>query len=135
MFFINQALFFYDGECGFCNSTVLFLMGITSGEKLVFASLQSVFCQDFFKKNSFPKPDMTTAYLYYNGRLYKKSTAVLNALSLSHTSFRLLSKLQVIPRFIRDSVYDLIASIRFLIPVKGSQCRVLSSEERQRFIS
>lgn len=130
----GKAIFFYDGECGFCDATVRFLLNRTSNDALLFCKLQSTFADNFFARNNYPKPDLTTAYFFYRGRLYKKSSAVLKAISLANGAVKHLSVLAIVPKFIRDGAYDLVATFRHYIKLDNTKCQLLTPSERRRFI-
>ena len=101
---MKQAIFFYDGDCGFCNATVLFLLERTRLRSLLFCSLQSKYAENFFAEHKYQQPDLTTAYLFHNDRLYQKSSAVLRAITLAEGPVRHLGIFLAIPSFIRDGV-------------------------------
>ena len=130
----GKAIFFYDGECGFCDATVRFLLNRTSDDALWFCKLQSRFADDFFARNNYLKPDLTTAYFFYRGRLYKKSSAVLKAVSLTNGAVKHLSIFLTVPKFIRDRAYDLVATFRHSIKLDNTKCQLLTPNERRRFI-
>lgn len=130
----KQAIFFYDGECGFCNATVMFLLDRTSFDSLLFCKLQSRFAQDFFSQHNYSQPDLTTAYLFHRSRLFQKSSAVLKAISLAKTPVKHLQVFLAVPKFIRDGIYDLVSRLRQHIKIGKTNCRLLTPQERQRFI-
>ncbi|NEO97263.1 MAG: DUF393 domain-containing protein [Symploca sp. SIO2E9] len=132
---MKEAIFFYDGDCGFCNATVLFLLERTKLTSLLFCPLQSKYAENFFSEHGYQQPDLTTAYLFSNGRLYQKSSAVLRAITLAEGIVRHLGIFLTIPSFIRDGVYDFIASVRKQIKLGKSDCRLLTPQERKRFLS
>lgn len=130
----EKAIFFYDGECGFCNATVMFLLDNTSPDSLLFCQLQSEFAEQFFLEHNYPQPDLTTAYLFHRGRLYQKSSAVLEAVALSNKFIKHLGIFLAVPKFIRDTVYDLVSAFRQYIKIGKNNCRLLTPRERNRFI-
>ncbi|NEO23899.1 MULTISPECIES: DCC1-like thiol-disulfide oxidoreductase family protein [unclassified Moorena] len=131
---MEAAIFLYDGDCGFCNATVLFLLERTKLTSLLFCPLQSKYAENFFAEHGYQPPDLTTAYLFHNGRLYQKSSAVLMAITLAEGPVRNLGIFLAIPPFIRDGVYNLISSVRKQIQLGQSSCRLLTPQERQRFL-
>ena len=130
----GKTIFFYDGECGFCNATVMFLLDRTSPNKLLFCKLQSAFAEDFFYQHNYPQPDLTTAYLFDRGRLYQKSSAILQAVGLTNSPVKHLKVFSLIPKSIRDGAYTIVASLRQYIKLGKKGCRLLTPSERQRFI-
>ena len=132
MQFNKKNIIFYDGECGLCNRSVAFVLKHEKEKTILFAAIQSEFTTQFFEKNGWNSPDLSTFYFYENGTLFTKSTA---ALKLSkHLKFpqSWLRGFFIVPRFIRDWVYDFIAARRRRIS-KGF-CVLPTTEERKRFI-
>lgn len=132
---MNESIFFYDGDCGFCNATVLFLLEKTKQTTLLFCPLQSEYAASFFTQHGYRQPDLTTAYLFHRGRLYQKSSAVLRSVGLVEGFFRHLSLLLAVPSFIRDGVYDFVSSVRQKIQIGKGSCRILTPQERERFLA
>ena len=52
-----KSIVFYDGDCGFCNNTVQFILNHEKQDQILFTALQSDFTVDFLKSNNLPKPD------------------------------------------------------------------------------
>ena len=128
----NDLIVFYDGECGFCNRTVAFVLSHDKSKSIRFASIQSEFTIGLFEQRGFEAPDLSTFYFLENGALYKKSTAALRLLKYFSFPLSLLPIFWIIPRFIRDGVYDSIAKRRKRLS-KG-YCVVPAKEDSDRFI-
>ena len=73
----NKQIVFFDGDCGFCNSTIEFVLRHEKQDQLYFTALQSDFTVDFLKDHCLPEPDFSTLYRWKNGKLHQKSTASL----------------------------------------------------------
>ena len=128
----NTNIIFYDGDCGFCNRTVKYILENDKTKSLFFASIQSEYTQDLFQENNWEPLKLNTFYLLENGVLHKKSKAALKVASYFSFPLRLLKVFQIIPICIRDQVYDFIAKRRHRI-LKG-YCVMLSDEEKSRFM-
>jgi len=124
---------FYDGECGFCQGIVQFVLRNDQKGDIYFAPIQSEFTNGFFDKLNEPRPDLSTFYFFINGKLLKKSSAGLRLCLKLKLPYPLLSIFLLVPYFIRDFVYDIIAKNRFNIASKS--CYIPTSEEKSRFIS
>ena len=129
----DRSIVFYDGECGFCQSTVQIILTNDTSSLIHFASIQSSFTTSFFQSINKPIPDLSTFYFYHNGQLYTKSNAALNVARLLKFPFPLLFIFKIIPKFIRDFSYDLIAKNR--LKLASNSCRIPTVEEKSRFIS
>lgn len=129
----DRSIVFYDGECGFCQSTVQIILSNDTSSLIHFASIQSSFTTSFFQSINKPIPDLSTFYFYHNGQLYSKSNAALNVARLLKFPFPLLFIFKIVPKFIRDFSYDLIAKNR--LKLASNSCRIPTVEEKSRFIS
>ncbi|NRA10941.1 MAG: DUF393 domain-containing protein [Crocinitomicaceae bacterium] len=129
----SKKIVFYDGDCGFCNRSINFIMINDKTKTILFASIQSQFTQDLFKEKGFDAPDLSTFYFFENDRLYSKSTGAKRITKYFKFPQRLLSIGWIVPRFIADLGYDFIAKRRQRLS-KG-YCVVPSEEEKKRFIT
>src|SRR5690606_1987139 len=121
---------FYDGDCGFCNSVVQFILKHEKHDKMLFSALQSDFANDFLKRHHLPLPDYSTLYVWSNRKLLKKSSAALEISSHLNMPWSWLKIFKFTPLFLRDKVYDLIAGNRKKI--KKEACYLPSPEQRKR---
>lgn len=126
---------FYDGDCGFCNRSVQFILKKNTTKPFIyFASLQSDFAQNFFAKHNEPLPDLSSLVFFDSNAFYYKSTGALR-IGIYLKSYRVICKLGLItPRFIRDFIYDIIAKNRNKLASKAT-CDLLTEEERNRFLA
>ena len=128
----SDSIFFYDEKCKFCVFATIFLVKNTKKE-LKFCALQDEFTYSFFKQKKLATPDLGSALLWKEGKLYKASDAVLIALMFAKNPWRYLKFLQMFPKFLRDFFYFCVARLRKWILVHNNY--TLSKEERNRFIS
>ena len=130
----EKRIVFYDGDCGFCNRSVQFILKRNTSQPLLyFASLQSEFTQHFFDENNEPTPNLSSLIFFENGLFYYKSTAALK-ISNYLNSYKWVKIGLIFPRFFRDWIYDLIAKNRHRI-VSSNQCELIQTKDRARFIS
>jgi len=129
----NRNIVFYDGECGFCQATIQFLLDHDKRGVIHYAAIQSEFTVNFFNQLGELQPDLSTFYFYSNGKLKSKSAGALSVLKFLTFPYPLLIVFRIIPQFIRDFVYDLIAKNR--LKLASNSCRIPSVEEKGRFIS
>jgi predicted DCC family thiol-disulfide oxidoreductase YuxK len=130
----ERAIFLYDGECGLCNSTVIFLLDNTVADRLGFCALQSDHARALCRKHGVEQPDLSTAYFFDGSRFYMNSSAVLRAISLCSTPARFLAVGLIIPKPIRDCCYSMISYFRKQIRLGNNACRLLTADERARFL-
>jgi predicted DCC family thiol-disulfide oxidoreductase YuxK len=124
----------FDGVCNLCSKTVQFIIRKDPKAKFRFASLQSQSGQLLLTQLGLP-PDTFNSLIYIRDkRFYLKSTAVLKVLQELSGGWRLLFCLIILPRFIRDFVYDFIAKRRYFIFGKSETCWIPSQEYLDRFL-
>lgn len=78
---------------------------------------------------------MDTIIVARNGNLYRKSDAVLISLFELGGFWKWLSYTRyIIPRFLRNGVYDFVAANRYQLFGKRDTCRIPTPEEKERFL-
>lgn len=127
-----MKVIFFDGVCGLCNGFIDFIMKIDKEQKFHFSPLQSEFAQ-----KSLP-PKMTTdlkTVVYQDGEsISMKSDAVLKILNEIGGPWKLMMLGKILPRTMRDSIYEMVAENRYKLFGKKETCRLPSPEERERFV-
>jgi predicted DCC family thiol-disulfide oxidoreductase YuxK len=117
----RQPVLLYDGDCSLCNGVVRFILRHDREGRLRFAPLQSPPAQEFLAARGLPATDFGS--LVYAADWAKPETcAVLlrtdGALAAFHDMgppWARLAGLRVLPAFLRDAVYRLIAKTRYAI--------------------
>jgi predicted DCC family thiol-disulfide oxidoreductase YuxK len=132
MNYSDKNIVFYDGDCGFCNWAVQFVLKWERKPEILFSAFQSEFAKKFFKENNAPEPDFSTFYFYTNYTLLSKSSGALQVIRFLKFPFPLLQILRIIPICFRDRMYDAIAKRRQKIA--KNYCFVPDLEQRKRFI-
>lgn len=123
----------FDGVCNFCNASINFVIDRDAARRFRFASLQSDFGQRLLAENKRQLTDFDTVLLLREGTLFEKSDAALEiARYLKGWSWLYLFR--VVPRFIRDFFYDMIAKNRYRLFGKSESCRIPTPEEKKLFV-
>jgi predicted DCC family thiol-disulfide oxidoreductase YuxK len=124
----------FDGVCNFCNSTVNFLIKQDKKNVLRFAALQSQTGEKLLAENNLSTEGFQSFILIQNDKIYLKSDAALKVLSYLPWYWKELQVLRIIPRFLRDAIYDFIARNRYKWFGKKERCMVPTGEIRERFL-
>ena len=107
----NQIVF-YDGECMLCNSFIQFLLK-KQIPNLYFSELQSQYAAKLLALHNISFQNLNTIYYHHSGKIYSHSTAVLKLISTINTNYKILGNiLLLIPRFLRDFFYKVVAKNR-----------------------
>jgi predicted DCC family thiol-disulfide oxidoreductase YuxK len=130
----DHPIVLFDGVCKFCNAGVNFLLDRDSRARLRFATLQSPAGQALLEKFGLPTRHFDTFALIQGERCFTRSTAALRVAWLLDPPWCWLYPLLLVPPFLRDWVYTLIARNRYRWFGKLDACRVPSPEVRSRFL-
>jgi predicted DCC family thiol-disulfide oxidoreductase YuxK len=132
-FYHDKKIIYFDGVCNLCNGFVQFAINHDHKNVLLFASLQSKAGIDMAKHFQLSK-DITTVIFVNNGIVYKKSTAALHIAKYLDGAWPLAFAFLIVPNFIRDVVYNIIAKNRYRWFGKKDECMVPTSALKNRFL-
>ncbi len=130
----QNSIILFDGICNLCNHTVQFIIKNDPNKKFLFTSLQSDTGIELLKKYGLSTIDFKSFILIKGDKVYTKSTAALKIARQLKKPVRFLYGFIIIPKFIRDFFYSIIASNRYRLFGKNSVCMVPSPENISRFI-
>ena len=129
-----ERLVVFDGVCNWCNAWVNFMIDRDPKQKFKFGMLQSDSAQRILKELQLPTEDFKTFLLLEHGRVSTKSTAALRIVRHLSGLWPMLYLFIVVPRPIRDAVYNFVARHRYEWMGKAEACRVPTPGERERFV-
>ncbi|HMT12599.1 MAG TPA: DUF393 domain-containing protein, partial [Ignavibacteria bacterium] len=107
-----HKIILFDGVCNFCNSSVNFIMDRDKYDLFRFAALQSDTGIELQKKLGIDPTDLQSIILIEGNRYFKKTTAALRIAKDLTFPYYLLYPLIIIPPFIRNIAYNIIAKYR-----------------------
>lgn len=123
----------YDGDCGFCNFWVQWILNKDKKDLFLFASLQSDFGQSFLKDRNLETKNFSTLYLWKPDAYYlQKSSAVLKIAETIGGIYSWSKILYILPKFLRDFGYDWVSKNRQKL--KNNSCILLNDEQRKKII-
>lgn len=130
---MKKMLILYDGTCLMCNDLIRKLIEADESDMLRVAALQH-YVQSEAQETVPVRDDVDTVILIRENSVYYKSTAVLKA--GQYIGYRpLICKIGLfVPRFIRDAVYDLVASNRYSWFGKSDVCIPPKPELRHKYL-
>ena len=130
----NYKIVLFDGVCNFCNSSVNFIMKRDKKDIFRFAALQSEPGTELQKKFRIDPNDLKSFILIDSGKVYKKTTAAIKVGGYLGFPWNLSYIFIIIPPFIRDIAYNIIARYRYKWFGKKETCRIPLPEERRKFL-
>lgn len=130
----QQPVILFDGVCNFCNGAVNFVIKRDKKALIQFAPLQSEKGRMFSRQFGFSEEDMKTFLFIEDGKVYTKSTAALRVCRYLGALWPLCYGFIIVPKFIRDGIYNWIAKNRYKWFGKKETCMMPTPEVRTRFI-
>lgn len=118
----------FDGVCNLCNRMVLFITKRDRDEKFRFVSLQSDSGRSLLQEAGLSPDNIDTIVYLKNSEHFIRSTAALKILRELGGGWKLLYIFILIPAFIRDPVYNLIAHSRYTLFGKTTSCPIPPDE-------
>ena len=120
----NTILF--DSKCNLCSKTVKRVMKLDKNKLFTFISNNSEYGKNIIKKNNLNFITTETIVLFTNEEefLIKSDAAISIAIKLNPL-FVIFNLLFVIPKVIRDKVYDYVAKNRYKWFGKNDNCEII----------
>ena len=130
----EHPILLFDGVCNLCHGFVQFLLLRDPKGQFRYASLQSDIAQQLLEHYQFSNEKLDTVVMIENGKIYSHSDVGLRIVRRMNGLWPLLSVFMVIPRFIRDPIYNWIAANRYRWFGKKDQCMMPQPEWKERFL-
>ena len=128
------SLILFDGYCNLCSGTVQFILKHDRKAKFRFASLQSEYGKSLLQKHQLPTDSFGTFVLVEEDIVFTKSTAALRIVKSLTGMWPLLYVAIIIPRFLRDAIYNLVARNRYKWFGRRDSCWLPKNEWKERFM-
>lgn len=135
-----NPILLYDGVCGLCNRFVGFTLRHDHGDVLRFAALESSFAAPILRRHGVSTTALDTVYVVVDPhqpaeRLLARSEAALFVLATLGGIWSVAAAVgRVVPRPVRDAVYNLIARNRYQIFGKFDVCPLPDPRHRHKFL-
>lgn len=130
----ENPIIFFDGYCNLCNGAVQFIIQRDSKNIFRFASLQSEYAQTKLANYNISSHDSDSIILFENGRVYDRSTAALKIVKNLYGLWPFIYVFIILPRFIRDAVYNYVAKNRYKWFGKQESCWLPTRELKEKFL-
>jgi predicted DCC family thiol-disulfide oxidoreductase YuxK len=129
---VNIILF--DDFCNLCNRAVLFIIKRDKQAIFKFASLQSDVGQEIINRLNINSLKINSIIYLKDNKYFLKSSAILNILRDLGGVWRLFYVFIVLPLFIRDTAYNIVAKLRYRLFGKRNRCVIPSDDVKNRFL-
>jgi predicted DCC family thiol-disulfide oxidoreductase YuxK len=130
----SKAIVLFDGVCNFCNFWVNFAIKRDPKKKLRFTTLQGEAAGTLLPQYKIAPTDLSTVVVIENGKAYTQSSAALRVARHLSGGWKLFYGLIVVPKFIRDGLYNIISRYRYKWFGKKDVCMIPTPELKERFL-
>jgi predicted DCC family thiol-disulfide oxidoreductase YuxK len=135
---MDKPIILFDGICNLCSWAVQFIIRHDPHAQFRFASLQSAYAQELLAhygiKQTLDGTD-DSVILIENDQVYTHSTASLRVARRLSGILPLGYSFIIVPKFIRDFVYRLIAKSRYRVFGKQTECWIPTPDLKTRFLA
>lgn len=131
----HKELILFDGVCNLCDSSIQFIIKYDKHNTFLFTPLQSELSQSIIEQFGIDTQKIDSIILFRkNEGVFYKSTAALKIASKLKFPINILASFIILPKFIRDTVYDFIAKNRYTWFGKKESCMIPTPELKAKFI-
>jgi len=130
----TSLILVYDGSCGFCSSSVQFILRHERRHDLSFVTRNSELGKGLRRTHGLESVE--SMLWIEDGQAFAESGAVMKAAGYLGGWWRRLAALgSFCPSFILNGVYKFIAKNRRRLSSKAAVCQIPSPEQRKRFLA
>ena len=127
-------ILFFDGVCNLCSGTVRWIIKRDKRGVFRFAPLQGETGAAFLRVHGLCTDAHDTFIYFRDGKVLDRSTAALHVVRDLGFPWNMVYPLIIVPRFLRDAVYKLIARNRYRWFGRQDSCMVPTPEVVGRFV-
>ena len=124
----------YDGECGFCNRAISFVLRHERSAELRFCARQNAVAQQILQTHGIAIDKLDSLALVEGDTVLLYSDASLRLANYLRAPWSWLRIGVLVPRFLRQLIYKVISKNRQRLSGGGSECLLLSPEQQKRFL-
>lgn len=129
----QNPIILFDGVCNLCNGTVDFLLKYDRKKQFRFASIQSKAAKLLFRKFQIPA-ETDSVILIKSNQVYFESDAAIEIAGMLSFPWKMVVVFRIIPKKMRDNIYQWIAKNRYRWFGKRDICRIPATLEKESFI-
>lgn len=130
----DQPILIFDGKCVLCSATVRFIFTHDRQRRVRFIVAQNPLGAALYRHFGLESGDYETNILLENGRALMKSESSIRIFELVGPPWSLMAVLRLLPPFLRDRLYELIARNRLKWFGATDACYVPDAADRARFL-
>lgn len=124
---------FFDGDCAFCSKSVRTVSHLDKRGNISFAPLQGELSKEKgFTHHAAGNGGTMVLLRESDGRAFTRSDGLIELANALGGIWRVFTIARVIPKFLRDLVYDWIARNRYRVMGRSDNCAIPDPELRKR---
>jgi predicted DCC family thiol-disulfide oxidoreductase YuxK len=135
---VPDLLLLYDGDCGFCDRSVQWVLDRDVEQRFSFAPLQGDTAAELRARHAVIPNDLDSMVLVrvrdQEERIFLRSAAVLRVAAELPGLWRCFGVLLVLPAWLMDLLYRPVALLRYRLFGRVDQCRRVLPAEAHRFL-
>lgn len=118
------AILIYDGYCNLCGAIVRLVKRHDRHSRFEFVPSQSERGGQLLTMAGLTQTGTGTVVLAFEDKFYMRSTAALKVFRLLGGGWKLMYGFIIVPRFIRDFVYNIVAKTRYRLFGRSDSCYI-----------
>ena len=130
----EKKIILFDGVCNFCNYWINFALKRDKKKKLMFTPLQGETAKQLLPQYHINPTSINSVIFIDKGKAYTQSSASLRICKYMSGGWKLFYGFIIIPKFIRDFFYNIIARNRYKWFGKKESCMVPTPKVKDRFL-
>jgi predicted DCC family thiol-disulfide oxidoreductase YuxK len=124
----------FDGVCLLCSAWVAFVLRHDRSGRIRFAAMQSSAGRSLLAAHGLDADDPLSFLFVSEGKGYTQSDAILRLVGSFGGAWRFVAILRILPAFLRDALYRLIANNRYRWFGRRDTCLMPDAAVRERFL-
>lgn len=128
------SIVLFDAECVLCSANAQFILNHDKAERFYLASMQGPVGASLFHQYGLDPTNPTSILVIEEGKARKDSDAVISIYEGLGLPWRLISLFRIIPAFLRDPIYLLVARNRYRLFGKRETCWLPAERYRARML-
>jgi len=130
----SHAVILFDGECAFCERSVVFIAKRDPAGYFRFGASQTAEARALLEPYGVRRETAKSIILIEDDRVYLRSTASLRIAAKLTFPWSLLRVCLAIPVPVRDGVYRVVSAVRQRLAGRSNACEIPPPEIRARMI-
>ena len=128
------SIVLFDAECVLCSANAQFILSNDKAERFYLASMQGHVGATLFRQHGLDPTDPISILVIEKEKVRKDSDAVIAIYEGLGLPWRMMSLFRLIPAFIRDPIYRLVARNRYRLFGKRETCWLPAERYRARML-